>query len=154
MPTIRIDEEVWAALQKRATPLTDTPNDVLRRTFNLPPIAGSGGMSGKRPRPRVGATPQGGYRRPILEVLVEMGGRGQMNDVLDRVGEKMQRTLQPVDRQRNPQGIIRWRHNAMWERNTMRQEGLIKSGAPRGQWVITDKGRSAFQQTKSGKDGR
>src|SRR5437867_13098235 len=121
MPTIRIDDEVWAALQQRATPLTDKPNDVLRRTFNLPPVGGAAG-SAKRSRPRVGATPQAAYRRPILEVLVDMSGHGPINDVLERVGEKMQRALQPVDRQKNAQGIIRWRHNAMWERNTMRQE--------------------------------
>jgi hypothetical protein len=33
---IRIDEEVWAELQKRARPLEDTPNSVLRRVFGLP----------------------------------------------------------------------------------------------------------------------
>jgi hypothetical protein len=33
---IRIDEEVWAELQKRARPLEDTPNLVLRRVFGLP----------------------------------------------------------------------------------------------------------------------
>ena len=33
---IRIDEEVWAELQKRARPLEDTPDSVLRRVFGLP----------------------------------------------------------------------------------------------------------------------
>ena len=33
---IRIDEDVWAELQKRARPLVDTPNSVLRRVFGLP----------------------------------------------------------------------------------------------------------------------
>jgi hypothetical protein len=33
---IRIDDEVWAELQKRARPLEDTPNSVLRRVFGLP----------------------------------------------------------------------------------------------------------------------
>lgn len=33
---IRIDEEVWAELQRRARPLEDTPNSVLRRVFGLP----------------------------------------------------------------------------------------------------------------------
>jgi hypothetical protein len=33
---IRIDEEVWAELQKRARPLVDTPNSVLRKVFGLP----------------------------------------------------------------------------------------------------------------------
>jgi hypothetical protein len=32
---IRIDEEVWAELQRRARPLEDTPNSVLRRVFGL-----------------------------------------------------------------------------------------------------------------------
>jgi hypothetical protein len=33
---IRIDEEVWTELQRRARPLEDTPNSVLRRVFGLP----------------------------------------------------------------------------------------------------------------------
>lgn len=32
---IRIDEQVWAELQKLARPLEDTPNSVLRRVFGL-----------------------------------------------------------------------------------------------------------------------
>ena len=32
---IRIDAEVWAELQRRARPLEDTPNSVLRRVFGL-----------------------------------------------------------------------------------------------------------------------
>jgi hypothetical protein len=33
--TIRIDPEVWLALQKRAVPFVETPNDVLRRLLGL-----------------------------------------------------------------------------------------------------------------------
>jgi hypothetical protein len=33
---IRIDDQVWAELQKLAAPLADTPNSVLRRVFGLP----------------------------------------------------------------------------------------------------------------------
>ncbi len=35
MPVIRIDGEVWEVLQKRAIPLVDTPNSVLRRLLGL-----------------------------------------------------------------------------------------------------------------------
>lgn len=35
MPVIRIDDEVWKELQKRATPLIDTPNSVLRKSLGL-----------------------------------------------------------------------------------------------------------------------
>ena len=31
MPTIRIDDDVFAALQKKAEPFTDTPNSVIKR---------------------------------------------------------------------------------------------------------------------------
>lgn len=34
-PTIRIDDEVFEALQKHAKPFVDTPNDVLRRILGL-----------------------------------------------------------------------------------------------------------------------
>src|SRR2546430_2589466 len=33
--TIRIDPEVWFALQQRAVPFVETPNDVLRRLLGL-----------------------------------------------------------------------------------------------------------------------
>lgn len=35
MPVIRIDNGVWKELQKRAEPLIDSPNTVLRKIFNL-----------------------------------------------------------------------------------------------------------------------
>ena len=35
MPVIRIDDEVWKELQKRAIPLIDTPNSVLRKLLGL-----------------------------------------------------------------------------------------------------------------------
>jgi hypothetical protein len=35
MPTIRIDDEVYEVLQRRAKPFVDTPNSVLRRVLDL-----------------------------------------------------------------------------------------------------------------------
>ena len=35
MPVIRIDDDVWRELKKRAEPLVDNPNSVLRRLFGL-----------------------------------------------------------------------------------------------------------------------
>src|SRR5271165_949650 len=31
MPTIRVDDEIWAFLKQHAEPFDDTPNDVLRK---------------------------------------------------------------------------------------------------------------------------
>ena len=46
---IRIDGEVWAELQRRARPLEDTPNSVLRRVLGLP----DEGTGPERLEPRV-----------------------------------------------------------------------------------------------------
>src|SRR5256885_2093569 len=62
--TIRIDDEVWATLQTRAEPFTDTPNTVLRRLLGLSEnrtsptdVAGAGaGARGGRPRYLPGKT--------------------------------------------------------------------------------------------------
>lgn len=35
MPVIRIDSDIWSELQRRAVPLVDTPNTVLRRLLGL-----------------------------------------------------------------------------------------------------------------------
>jgi len=35
MPVIRVDEEVWKELQRRAEPLVDTPNSVLRKILGF-----------------------------------------------------------------------------------------------------------------------
>jgi len=35
MPVIRIDDEVWKELQRRAEPLVDSPNSVLRKMLEL-----------------------------------------------------------------------------------------------------------------------
>lgn len=35
MPVIRVDDKVWNELQRRAEPLVDTPNSVLRRILGL-----------------------------------------------------------------------------------------------------------------------
>jgi hypothetical protein len=51
---IRIDDQVWTELQRRARPLEDTPNSVLRRVFELPEEGPeSGGLD-----PRVAALVQ------------------------------------------------------------------------------------------------
>jgi hypothetical protein len=46
---IRIDTQVWAELQRRARPLEDTPNSVLRRVLGLPEDS----AGPPRPEPRV-----------------------------------------------------------------------------------------------------
>jgi restriction system protein len=87
-------------------------------------------------------TPQEQYRLPILQALVEMGGKGRTGLVLDRVGEIMKDILNDFDRERLPkQRDFRWRNTAMWERLDMVKDGLLSDRSPNGTWEITEKGR-------------
>lgn len=140
MPTIRIDDEVWEALQKNAKPFVDTPNSVLRELLKL-----DGGRKPEREPRAVGRTPNSAYRRPILQALVEMGGKGRTNKVVERVGELMKSTLKRVDNDKVSSGEVRWRNAARFERLTMTKEGLLKPDSPNGYWEITEKGRKYLQ---------
>lgn len=94
-------------------------------------------------------TPEEAYYRPILRVLERRGGSGQVAEVLDEVREEMKSILRDVDFEplasdsNNP----RWRNAAQWARNSMVNEGLLKSGSPRGVWEIAEKGREYLKET-------
>jgi len=89
-------------------------------------------------------TPESAYLRPILEVLVELGGSGDVATVLDRVYSKMETLLNEYDRSPlDSDGVTpRWRNTAQWARNQLREQGLIHSDAPRGVWIISNAGRT------------
>jgi len=90
-------------------------------------------------------TPQEAFRRPILEALVELGGRANIGDVLQRVELKMRDVLNDYDYQPLRSGVVRWRHSAGWARYTLVQEGLLRSDSPQGIWEISDAGRRALE---------
>jgi restriction system protein len=93
-------------------------------------------------------TREASYYRPILQALSEMGGRAAVGAILDRVGELMKPVLKDVDYQNLPSdpGEPRWRNAAKWARNTLVEEGRLKSGSPHGVWEISDEGRQWLAQ--------
>jgi hypothetical protein len=153
---IRVDEDVYKALQARATPLEDTPSSVIRRLIEQveafgearpeirPHVSKPGTPRGNRvPIKSPERTRQSKFRRPILEALIEMGGRAPVDSVLKRVYERTSRQLSTVDHTTISTGEERWRVYARWERKNMELEGLIKG--PRGVWEITDTGRASLK---------
>jgi len=95
-------------------------------------------------------TPAEAYYEPILRALRDMGGSGQVADVLDRVGRIMKSVLKDVDYQplaSNPDNL-RWRNAAQWARASMVTDGLLKDDSPRGTWEIADKGRAALDERR------
>lgn len=93
-------------------------------------------------------TPEEAYWRPVLESIVELGGKGQIGDVLDRVFKKMKAKLNKYDLQplASDKDNPRWRNAAQWARNSMVNEGLLRNDSPRGEWAITEAGRSWLKQ--------
>jgi hypothetical protein len=153
MPVIRVDDEVFSALQKQAVPFVDTPNSVLRRLLSLDKQATANQQRG-RVRRVLGRSQEGSareiYRRPILRALVSLGGRGPTREVLQRVHQSLKNNLTPADLEELPSGQrLRWQENAEWERYHMVKEGLLARGSPRGIWEITDEGRSFLLQPGS-----
>jgi len=138
MKSIRIDDEVWVALQRRAKAFEDTPNSVLRRILHLDKTQGKRYRSNRTPKGV--KTPQRAYRNPILRALYELGGHAQASDVLEKVHVLMANRLNESDYQPLASGEIRWRNTAHWERNAMVEEGLLKKNSPRGVWELTAKG--------------
>ena len=148
MPTIRIDQEVWAWLKLHAQPFEDTPNSVLRRMAGLE-VGKPGAAAASQPRFRrvereVGSkTPQGEYRLPILKILHSHGGKADRNTVLKELERVMASRLTEHDHRDIKSGTIRWQKSAEWEVSTMRQQGLLlsKSESPRGVWCLSDEGQ-------------
>ncbi len=94
-------------------------------------------------------TPHMAYCRPLLEVLVEMGGSGKTKEVLDRLGAKMKPLLKAKDYEPHESDSkqIRWRNTAQWARNHMANEdGRMKEKSPRGIWEISSAGRAWLKQ--------
>jgi restriction system protein len=104
--------------------------------------------TGKRPRPPRGQrTREAAFRIPILQALEEMGGRGRIQQVLERVEELVRGALKEVDYELVPSGRdVRWRNTARWCRAEMVREGLLASGSPVGIWEITEKGRQYLRE--------
>lgn len=97
----------------------------------------------RRSRPSNGhrQTPQIAFRIPILQALIELGGTGHPEEVLKIVERAMADQLNAFDRENLDSGEVRWRKSALWQRHTMKDEGLIKQNSPRGIWEISEKGR-------------
>jgi predicted transcriptional regulator len=113
-------------------------------------------ISQKRPNvkyPRVVSkgekTPRQAFRIPILEALVELGGKGKTDEILEKVELKMKHILNSVDYEKLPSGVmIRWQNTAQWERYVMVKDGLLRSDSPKGIWEITEKGRKFLKNSK------
>jgi hypothetical protein len=88
-------------------------------------------------------TPEENFHLPILQVIEELGGKAESSIVRTKLSEKMAQTLKPVDFQCVNDGkTVRWWNTAQWARNTLKDQGFLKSDSQHGIWEISDKGRA------------
>jgi len=87
---------------------------------------------------------------PILESLIELGGKAEMKAVLKLVHEKMKGIFNKYDYEYLPSNPKqrRWENTAQWARYTMINEGLLVRNSPWGIWEITEKGRKFYEENK------
>lgn len=112
-------------------------------------IFGREARTKRRRRMPVEKTPPREFRLPILEALEQLGGGGQMRDVLSIVYEKMEHRLTEDDLKQLPSGgDVRWRNTANWERYHMVQNGLLRDDSPRGMWEMSDAGREYLERMR------
>lgn len=143
VPTVRVDEEVYAYLQGKAVPFVDTPNDVLRRELLGEVEHAKDGSF----RVRIGrlsrglCTPRSAFERPIVQALRELGGRAPAGDVLAAVQADMKNILNAEDAEELPTGGQRWHKNANFARLNLTKRGYLASDSPRGVWELTELGR-------------
>lgn len=170
-PSIEIDDDVFEHLKSQAEPFTDTPNTVLRRLLNmnggvalpsqptttarsdspekqLAPRSGKRGKGKKQARRTRAASgtllPEQAYEKPLLRALVDAGGEAPYRNVLDSVGQSLERALMPADFEKLSSGGIRWHSRLQFVRLRLIERGELDRDAPRGVWRITDAGRKAL----------
>jgi hypothetical protein len=172
-PTVRVDEEVYRALQGRAEPFVDTPNSVLRRLLDLGNAESSEAESvspeRERPRSEVKASRKKAERRrkkrtrapsgtllrqeeyelPLLQVLIDLGGSAAAGEVIELLGERLNENLKPADRERLDSGAVRWENRAQFVRFELVQRGDMKKDSPRGVWEISQQGRDRLSEASA-----
>lgn len=161
-------EQEIAALEERISPLMkaigmkreqlkainvliDTSRDSSGASTPAPASAAVSVDTGEIPARERSFAPTDAYWIPILESLVERGGRAHSDAILNMVERKMARILTTEDYELLPSGIsCRWRNRAQWQRQNMIQQGLLVKNSPRGIWEITNEGRAWLKSHKQG----
>ncbi len=95
--------------------------------------------------PRGIKTPSKAYYQPILKALVDLNGKANVIDVLNRVEKAMKGVLREADYEPLPSNPkdLRWVNTAKWARKdmTMMKPPLLKPDSPKKNWEITEAGR-------------
>lgn len=145
MPTIRVEDDVFAGLKQMAEPFIDTPNSVIRRLLEE-----KGVLTNIMQQPnkneradRASLTPQQTYESFLLHVLAtKFNGHGTKQELTKSVIDLMKSKgfIGEADRQTVSTGETRAENTIAWARNALKDRGLISSLSVRGVWELTKEG--------------
>ena len=76
-----------------------------------------------------------------MQVLREAGGELEQDEVFDRLESRLSESLLDADRERTPEGELRWRYAARRARQALIAEGLMAKSRP-GVWSLAPSGLS------------
>lgn len=95
-------------------------------------------------------THQSTYYRPLLEALIELGGKAEPKEVLPRVYAKVKHLLTDYYHEQLPSDPrkIRWRTATRFASHELRVQGLL-TNSPHGIWEISAAGRRFVAETRS-----
>ena len=143
MNTIEIDDDIYQKLQELAVPFVDTtPSMVIRKVIDHYLVCQKKiDPSLIKPRRRAhtrgyGKLSHQHYRMPIVEALRELGGKATVDEVMKLVHEKVKERLSDIDYSKTMNGYIRWINTTHFQRFKMVEDGILKSGSPRGIWEL------------------
>jgi hypothetical protein len=102
-------------------------------------------ISGAQDREGKGAqTPLWAYYQPVLQAIVQNGGKCLRNAVEDSVGRIMKDTFQAKDNEMLSRGRERWRVMVRRARKHLVQEGWLEDTKGK-MWIVTEAGRHAAE---------
>lgn len=152
MPNIQVDEDVFEGLQTLVTPLTNSPNSVVRQLLELRGVLkpksadlSSQHLNASPWKNRRGSrTPQTVYKNHLLYVIgAKFNGRASRLAAIEVALDLMQsKGLLPPDASEvlASNGQTRAESTMAWGRNALKDAGFVKSDSPRGLWELTPAG--------------
>ncbi len=151
MPVVRISNETMERLKKWAEPLEDTTEsafvkvlNVAEQTLRIPrsvPAPPKSETVRRSSRVRLGdKLPEKEFRRPLMELLYELGGGARVDELRPILKERLEPRLLSGDYQTVSTGDPRWWNAACWARSGLKKDGYLRDDSPRGRWDLSEKG--------------
>ena len=119
-------------------PVAPAPRAPRAATPRTPKVSTARAAAPARPVTRKW-TPPDAFRPGILEVLEAAGGALDADDLFGELETLMDEQLTAADREKTPEGELRWRYAARRARQALIAEGLMTKDKP-GVWSLADMG--------------